>query len=241
MFPSSPSSKEGGEYQDSPMNSTSLPYTVKALRHLRKADLSLVPIFDRVGPFRPNLVSDRFTALIRAIVGQQISVKAAQSIYDRLVNLLPNQALSPASLSDLSHENLRSVGLSKAKATYVHDLSEKVSTRAVDLENIHDLDDEGVIAALIPVKGIGRWTAEMFLFFSLGRPDVLPVDDLGLRAGVQRLDGLEELPTKMAVKERGAAWAPFRSVATWYLWQSLKPENALSAVTVQKVEKRKRA
>jgi 3-methyladenine DNA glycosylase/8-oxoguanine DNA glycosylase len=221
------------------MNNALLPYSTTARRYLRRVDAALVPIMEVVGPFKPRIVTERFLALVRAIVAQQISTKAAASIFERLVNLLPGQKLTPMSVANLSHEELRSAGLSTAKATYVHDLAAKVSDGTVHLEQIHELDDESVIQSLIPVKGIGRWTAEMFLIFSLGRPDVLPVDDLGLRVGIQRLDGLSEQPSKAAVKERGAIWAPYRSVATWYLWQGQHQEYAEKLQTVFSLPKKK--
>lgn len=208
------------------MSQTSLPYAAKARRHLQKVDVRFHPILKVVGPCILQPRADYFTTLVRAIVSQQISTKAANSISAKLLGLMPKGQFTPRALTDLRHEELRSAGLSQAKATYMHDLAEKVLTGVVQLKEIDQRDDEGVIDMLIQVKGIGRWTAEMFLIFSLGRPDVLPVDDLGLRVGVQRLDGLEEPPSKAEVRQRGAVWAPFRSIATWYLWQSLHDEYA---------------
>jgi 3-methyladenine DNA glycosylase/8-oxoguanine DNA glycosylase len=169
-----------------------------------------------------QLETNRFAALAWSIISQQISIKAAASIRQRLADLVAPQRLEPESILALTPEQLRTAGLSAAKTRYLHDLAAKVHTGAVKLRTIHHEDDEAVIEHLVQVNGIGRWTAEMFLIFSLGRPDVLPVDDLGLRVGVQRLDGLPELPSKAAVQTRGAIWKPYRSVATWYLWQSLK-------------------
>jgi DNA-3-methyladenine glycosylase II len=133
-----------------------------------------------------------------------------------------SKALDAQAIREIRRDRLRRVGLSKQKATYLHDLAARVADGAVDLDSIHERDDESVIEHLVQVKGIGRWTAEMFLIFCLGRPDVLPVDDFGLRAALRLCDGLPELPTRAEVRERGAVWAPYRSVATWYLWQSLK-------------------
>src|SRR5262249_18681261 len=158
------------------------------------------PVLETIGPYRLTPHSDYFTILVRSIVSQQISTKAADSISRKLLGLLPNQQFSPVGLAALSHEELRSSGLSQAKAKYMHDLSEKLRTEVVQLTIIDQLEDEGVIAMLTQVKGIGRWTAEMFLMFSLGRPDILPVDDLGLRTAVQRLDGLPEPPTRAEVR-----------------------------------------
>ncbi len=194
----------------------------QALRHLRRADAALAAVLERVGPFKPAVVRHRFSALVWSIIGQQISIKAASAIRQRLADRLRTRRLTPEAVGGLSDAELRACGLSPQKARYLHDLAAKVGTRIVKLHAIHRRDDEGVIEELIQVKGIGRWTAEMFLIFSLGRLDVLPVDDLGLRVAIQRLDRLPELPAQAFVRERGAVWTPYRSVATWYLWQSLK-------------------
>lgn len=204
----------------------SLPYAEQALRHLRRKDPALRPIFKQVGPFVLEPHGDRFQILARSIISQQISTKAAQSIAARVVALLGRRRFAAESVRKLSHEQLRSAGLSRAKAVYFHDLADWVGSGRINLHAIHQADDEEIIRELTQVKGIGRWTAEMFLIFCLGRPDVLPIDDLGLRAGVRRCDGLEEMPTKAEVRERGSIWAPYRTVATWYLWQSLKPPPA---------------
>ncbi len=194
-----------------------------AIRHLQRADPALVPILTRVGPFKPTWVRHRFSALVWSIIAQQISIKAASAIRQRLADRLRTRRLTPQAVRALSGDALRSVGLSPQKARYLHDLAAKVTDRTVRLASIHRRDDETVIQELVQVTGIGRWTAEMFLIFSLGRLDVLPVDDLGLRAAIQKMDALAELPTQAFVRERGAVWRPYRSVATWYLWQSLKP------------------
>jgi DNA-3-methyladenine glycosylase II len=193
-----------------------------AIRHLRKVDRALAPILQRVGAFNMNRVRHRFSALVWSIISQQISIKAAAAIRQRLADRLRTRRLTPEAVRALSLEELRACGLSTPKARYLHGLADGVSARTVKLRSIHRRDDEGVIAELVQVKGIGRWTAEMFLIFCLGRLDVLPVDDLGLRVAIQKLDALAELPTRAFVLERGAIWQPYRSVATWYLWQSLK-------------------
>jgi DNA-3-methyladenine glycosylase II len=167
------------------------------------------------------LQSDPFHTLARSIISQQISTKAAASIGQRLLDLVAPRPFAPKVVLQLGEEDLRSCGLSRAKAVYLQDLAHQVHSGNVTLDTLQSLEDEDVIAALTQIKGIGRWTAEMFLIFSLGRPDVLPVDDLGLRAGIQRCDGLDEMPTKSAVRARGAIWQPYRSVATWYLWRWL--------------------
>ncbi len=199
-----------------------LPYAAQARRHLRRKDPALHPILERVGPFAMRRETNRFVALAWSIIAQQISIKAAAAIRKRLLDQFHPNRLSPALVHAANVDQLRAAGLSAAKARYLKDLAEKAHTGAVDLRNIHRADDETVIERLTRIKGIGRWTAEMFLIFSLGRPDVLPVDDLGLRVAVQRLCGLPALPGQAEVRERGAVWHPYRSVATWYLWQSLK-------------------
>ncbi len=199
-------------------------YGHKAVRHLKKSDRRLAKTIDAVGPFRPNMVLERFPALAYSIISQQISIKAAASIRQKVLDLLAPRALSPEALLAQRFEDLRSAGLSRSKAAYLLDLASKVAARVIELERLHEADDEEVIASLIQVKGIGRWTAEMFLIFSLGRPNVLPVDDLGLKTAVKKLYRLPALPTKADLRQRGELWQPYCSVATWYLWQSLRLE-----------------
>src|SRR5437660_405483 len=174
----------------------------KAQRHLARRDPILKRLIAGVGPCTLWHEPSRFAALVRSIISQQISTKAARAILA------------------LSDEGLRAAGLSANKARSLRDLSEKVHSGLVPLDEIHALEDEDVIARLVPVRGIGRWTAQMFLIFSLGRLDVLPVDDLGLRAGVRDVYALAELPDKASLIERGEAWRPYRSIATWYFWRS---------------------
>jgi len=163
----------------------------------------------------PNI----FKTLVDAIVSQQISVRAAESIMKRLQAALPDSTITPEALLLLEHDELRAVGLSTQKVRYIRDLSERVSGGLLKLEELASLDDEEVIANLTAVKGIGRWTAEMILIFSLGRPDVLPVGDLGFLEGVRRAYGLETRPTPGEVQLRGEAWRPYRTFATWYFWE----------------------
>jgi DNA-3-methyladenine glycosylase II len=183
----------------------------------------LKEVVARVGPCTLSTEPDRFALLVRSIVSQQISWKAATSIGTRLRKAAGRSGLTPRAILRLRHEQLRAAGLSEAKARSIRDLAEKVAERVVVLDDLHERDDEDVIAHLIPVRGIGRWTAEMFLIFSLGRTDVLPVGDLGLRAGVQRWYGLAELPDKEELVKRAVPWQPYRSIATWYFWRSLGP------------------
>ena len=192
-----------------------------AVAHLRAADPVLAGLVAAVGPPAVRHEPDYFAALVGAIVGQQISIHAAAAIRARLAaRFSPERPLSPAGLLALGEDDLRAIGLSRAKAVYVADLAAKVACGAVDLATIDQLSDEAVIERLVQIKGVGRWTAEMFLIFSLGRPDVLPVDDLGFRAGVRRHYGLADLPRPAALRELAEPWRPYRTFATWYLWRS---------------------
>lgn len=167
--------------------------------------------------------SDHFSALVRAITGQQLSTKAAATIYSRLVALMP-AGMTPEALAALSDEQMRAVGMSRQKIAYFRDLAEKATSGAVPLDALDAMSDEDVIAALTQVKGIGRWSAEMFLMFRLHRPDVLPVDDLGIVNAVKNVYRLRKQPTADRIRKIGEAWRPYRSVASWYLWRSLDNE-----------------
>jgi DNA-3-methyladenine glycosylase II len=189
--------------------------------HLRK-DRVLRKVIDAVGPFTVRPTRNRFSILVRAIISQQISGAAARNIRARLDGLLEPEGVKPDSIARLSQADLRCVGLSRQKATYLHDLADKALSGVVRLDKIGRLADEEVIEMLTQVKGIGRWTAEMFLIFSLGRLDVLPVDDLGVRSAIKSLYGLKELPDKATCVDIAAPWRPYASIASWYCWQSLE-------------------
>jgi DNA-3-methyladenine glycosylase II len=193
---------------------------VKARRHLARRDPVLKRLIAGVGPCTMRHDPDGFAALVRSIIAQQISTKAAASIHARLVQALGERGLQPPALLALTDEELRGAGLSASKVRSLRDLADKVHSGTVPLGRLPDLTDEEVIACLLPVRGIGRWTAQMFLIFSLGRPDVLPVDDLGLRAGVRQAYELADLPGREALTELAEPWRPYRSVATWYFWRS---------------------
>ena len=167
--------------------------------------------------------ADHFSALVRAITGQQLSTKAASTIYGRLVALMPG-AVTPAALSRLTDEDMRKVGMSRQKIAYFRDLCDKALSGVVALDSLESMTDDEVIAALTQVKGIGRWSAEMFLMFRLHRPDVLPVDDLGIVNAVKNVYGLRKRPTADRIRKIGEAWRPYRSVASWYLWRTLDNE-----------------
>ncbi len=168
--------------------------------------------------------ADAYGALLRSIVGQQLSTKAARTIYGRLADLYGGRAPSPSELIDTDPERLREVGLSRAKASYLRSLAEHVIAGELELDRLTDLPDEEVSAQLTAVKGLGQWTADMFLIFHLERPDVLPVGDLGVRRAVQIAYGLQDLPSPAELIEIGEPWRPHRSLASLYLWSSLDNE-----------------
>jgi DNA-3-methyladenine glycosylase II len=194
---------------------------VAAPRRLARRDAVLKRLIRLVGPCTLRHDPDGFSVLVRAIISQQISSKAALAIGGRLKQLLSPAEISPLTLLQASDAGLRGAGLSAGKVRSLRDLATKVHSGEVPLAEFPKLTDEEVIARLVPVRGIGRWTAEMFLIFSLGRLDVLPVADYGLRAGIRRAYALEELPDKAQLLELAEPWRPYRSVATWYFWRSL--------------------
>lgn len=189
--------------------------------HFRRADPTIHGVIKRVGPYTLKPHRDRFGMLVRSIISQQISVGAARAIRLRLETLVGPKGMQPARLAIFSIDQLRSVGLSPQKASYMHDLAAKVADNSVRLQRIGRLTDEEIIAELTQVKGIGRWTAQMFLIFALGREDVFPIDDLGVRAAISRLYGFTEMPPKGALQEIGQRWSPYASVASWYCWRYL--------------------
>src|SRR5436190_1329781 len=182
--------------------------------HFRRHDPVLHGVIRRVGPYRLKPSRDRFGMLVRSIISQQISVGAARAIRGRLEQLVRNAGIKPAVIAGLSLPQLRSVGLSPQKASYLHDLAAKVQTGEVRLARLARWSDEEIIEELIQVKGIGRWTAQMFLIFALGRSDVFPIDDFGVRAAMTRMYGLQEPPARADLMEIGQRWSPFASVGS---------------------------
>ncbi len=178
------------------------------------------PLVARHGPCQMQGHPDLFAELVRSIIGQQISVKAADAVERRLREVVGG-TFTPAALVAATDPELRGAGLSGSKVRYVRDLAERVHDGRLDLAALPTMDDEAVIAALLPVHGIGRWTAEMLLMFALARPDVLPVDDNGLRRAMEIRCGLAAPAKAPAMIARAEAWRPYRSIATWYLWRSL--------------------
>jgi DNA-3-methyladenine glycosylase II len=193
----------------------------RATAHLRAADPVLARAIDAAGPCRLGRAPDLFAALVDAIISQQLSIKAAATILDRLKALYaPAPFPAPADLLATPDERLRAAGCSRAKVVSLKDLCARLAGGTLDLEPLRRLPDDEVVRALVAVKGIGRWTAEMVLIFALGRPDVWPVDDLGLVSAVQGLYALPARPARPALLALGERWRPYRTVASWYLWQS---------------------
>ena len=192
----------------------------KAQRHLSRRDDVLKALIGQVGACTLQHNPDGFAVLARSIISQQISTKAAAAIGGRLLKTLGRSGLRPRSILKLTDEQMRAAGLSAMKVRSLRDLAEKCLCGDVPLKKLADMEDEEVIEKLIPVRGIGRWTAEMFLIFSLGRLDVLPVMDFGLRAGVRNQYGLDDLPDKATLTRIGEVWRPYRSVGTWFIWRS---------------------
>ncbi|MDN5331916.1 MAG: DNA-3-methyladenine glycosylase [Tepidanaerobacteraceae bacterium] len=190
----------------------------EVLQALSKADEKINYLIRLIGDYTLELERDFFKALVQSIVGQQLSIKAAETIFARLENLCGQ--VTPDRILSLSENELKSAGLSKKKIEYIKDLSEKVMSGAVDLEKLDSMDDEEVIRTLVQVKGIGRWTAEMFLIFSLGRPDIFSLQDFGLQLAVKGLYGLSDWPDKKTLMRISQPWKPYRTAASLYLWEA---------------------
>lgn len=193
----------------------------KVIAHFKKADPIIFGLFGQIGPLGPARRSDNlFEELCESIVSQQLSVKASDTIFNRFKDLFPNQNLDPKFLLSIPHNTLRGIGLSNAKAMYVKDLAEKVSNNEVDLNKLDSLSDQEVIDALVWIKGIGKWTAEMFLMFTLDRPNIFSVGDLGLKNAMRRWYKLEN-PTDAELIAIADKWDPHRTIACRVLWKSL--------------------
>lgn len=190
-----------------------------AILFLQK-DPELAVIINRVGPYKLKRRYHHFSVLIESIISQQIATSAAEAIFKRFKKLYPTFPTASEILSTRK-SHLREVGLSGMKIEYLKDLARHVEDGRLDMKSLSKMKDENIITQLTQVKGIGRWTAEMFLIFSLGRQDVFPVDDLGLRKGIQMLFSLSEIPKPKDTLRLGERWRPYRTIATWYLWKSL--------------------
>lgn len=197
-----------------------------AVKFLQQADPVLGQAIERIGHCRLDEAAqqgDLFSALSRAIIHQQISTKAAAAIYNRFLLLYAHQPFPTAQdIINTPDDILRQAGLSRPKVAYLKDLAQKVVDELPTLAELDTMDDEVIVQTLTQVKGIGRWTVQMLLIFRLQRQDVLPVDDLGVRAAIRKIYGLQELPNRSTVTSLGQKWQPYRSVAAWYLWRSLE-------------------
>lgn len=191
-----------------------------AVRHLKKSDPILRAVIERIGPYRMEKEIPRFHTLARAIIYQQLHGKAAATICQRLMQLAGNP-LTPEGILKLSDEQMRGVGLSKQKMSYLRDLAEKTHSGTVQFMRLRELPDEEVIEHLTQVKGIGVWTAHMFLMFALQRPNVLPTGDLGIQSAMRKHYNKRKLPKPKQMEKIAKCWEPYRSVACWYLWRSL--------------------
>jgi len=192
----------------------------KAVNHLKKADPVLRAIIEQVGPCRMEFSEPEFCSLAEAIVYQQLNGKAAVTIFNRFA-ALAGDPLAPEGILKLSDEQLRGVGLSKQKSAYLKDLSAKTSTGLLDFAKLPELSDEEVVKHLTQVKGIGEWTAHMFLMFSLRRPDVLPTGDYGVQVAIKKHYRKRKLPKPDVMEKIAKSWVPYRSIACWYMWRSL--------------------
>jgi DNA-3-methyladenine glycosylase II len=192
-----------------------------AIRHLKTQDPVLGAIMARVGPYEIEFREPCFETLVRSIVFQQLSGKVARVIYGRLSAALPTGQVTPEGVLALRPEKMRRLGLSRQKTAYIRDLARKTAKGQVVFEALAGLPDEEVIARLTAVKGIGVWTAHMFLIFALRRHNVLPTGDLGIRSAIKKIYGLAELPKPREIEELASHWHPYCTVACWYLWRSL--------------------
>jgi DNA-3-methyladenine glycosylase II len=192
------------------------------MRHLSRADRRLATLIQRIGPHRPIITPNPFVALLGSILQQQISMSAAAAVQKRVRALCPRGRVTPAAILDLSALDLRGAGLSRQKAEYVRSLAEHFANGALSTRSLRAMTDEEVIATTTRVKGVGRWTAEMLLIFCLERPDIWPIDDLGLRKAVRNHLELDDLPDAQTMHAAGEPYRPYRTYASWYLWRSLE-------------------
>lgn len=192
-----------------------------AILYLKK-DPKLAKVINSVGKYQIKLTRNRYESLVEAIITQQLAGSAAKSISKRFRGLYKTRFPKPIDVIKTPDSKLRKTGLSGMKIKYIKELSKKIETKELRLNTLSRLSDEEIVSRLTQVKGIGRWTAEMFLIFTLGREDIFPVGDLGLKKGIQQLHSMSELPKESVMEEIAESWRPYRTVATWYLWKSLQ-------------------
>jgi DNA-3-methyladenine glycosylase II len=196
----------------------------KALAHLRSADPALGAVIDKVGPFKLIARADgtHFDHVVRSIVGQQLSGKAAQTIYKRVLDLKGGSAPTPADFLKIPVAKLRAAGLSGRKTEYIKELAQRTHEGSIAILKIHEMEDDAVMETLVSVRGIGPWTAQMVMMFRLGRSDIFPELDLGVQKAVRNLRRMRKLPTPKQMTKIGKTYAPYRTYAAWYLWRSLE-------------------
>ncbi|MDA1010863.1 MAG: DNA-3-methyladenine glycosylase 2 family protein [Chloroflexi bacterium] len=193
-----------------------------AYRHLRLADPVVGALIESHGPYRPRPAMDHYESLLRTILFQQLNGTAAATIRDRWLGLYGDRYPTPNELLATTDEAFRSTGVSRQKATYMRDVAERIIAGSLDLPALESLPDDAVMRQITAVHGLGEWSAHMFLMFQLGRPDVLPVGDYGVRNGIRIAYGLAEMPSPARAREIGEPWAPYRSVASWYMWRAVE-------------------
>jgi DNA-3-methyladenine glycosylase II len=198
----------------------------KAIQHLKKADPVMASIIERAGPYRIQYREPVFTTLVRSIVYQQLSGKAALTIYNRLA-AATGDPMTPEAILRLRPARMRTLGLSKQKLTYIRELARMTRDGAINFDHLPALEDDAIVEGLTKVKGVGVWTVHMFLIFALRRPDVLPTGDLGVRAAMKKAYNLADLPKPAEMERIAAPWRPYASVASWYLWRSLENQGAM--------------
>jgi DNA-3-methyladenine glycosylase II len=201
-----------------------LPTQQTIQRHFNKHDKAMAKIVKKVGPIKLKPNKKYFLVLCRSIISQQISVKAADAIMSRFLKLFPNQNLTPPRVQEIPESKIREAGLSKQKVAYMKDLSEKFLNKSINPRKFQFMENEEIIENLTQVYGVGRWTAEMFLIFSLGRPDIFPAGDLGVRTAIKNIYNLDAVPSIKGSKPYGEKWSPFETIGAWYAWRSLTPE-----------------
>lgn len=202
------------------MNKIKISLEDNSVQKIYQSDLILKKLIEVIGDIEISLRSDYLASIVRSIIGQQISVSAASAIYKRLEELLSGK-ITVEGLQAVSNDELRHAGLTMRKAEYVKDLANKIITKELDLENISSYSNEEIMEQLIQVKGIGKWTAEMFLLLTLGREDVLAVDDVGIQRAAQWLYGVEKAERSTILIEKSPQWKPYRSIVSFYLWEAI--------------------
>jgi DNA-3-methyladenine glycosylase II len=192
----------------------------RAINHLKKSDPVLRTIIERVGPYRIEYGPPEFHSLAEAIVYQQLNGKAAVTIFNRFADLA-GKPLTPSGIMKLTDQQMRAAGLSKQKASYLRDMAQRATSGQLDFSKLHERSDEEVVQHLTQVKGVGVWTAQMFLMFSLRRPNVLPTGDFGVQTAVKKHYKKRKMPKPALMEKIAKPWEPYRSIACWYLWRSL--------------------